>query len=716
MIKKYGSINGSAISDEEEPLVSGNTRVPSTKVAIYSFHAQAVIALLLFVTIVFHMMSALPATSVWFAIIVVTLTALMTRSDKLRQRFGKLQRFLYIFSSIFLWLPLFFTYRDYQHLSSLGDRMILGLVSLYTLLSLGESLFVSLPVSNDGDGPLPDSRKTLSRGAMITMLKPYVWPDETSDSAVLNRFRASMTWVCVILSKICNLTSPLFLGWASTALAHEDYSKTIEYSILFSFIQFLGSAFKEGQSLLYLKVAQAAFVQLSETTFVHLHSLSLDWHLRKKLGEVIRSMDRGIAACDNLMKYLFLWLVPALVECLVVCIIFATYFQYVPLAVAVFYFVWMYIVWTIVVTLWRKKFRKAVVKSDNEWHDRCTDSLVNFETVKFFTAEEYECQRFGASVREYQKGSVNVQASLSFLNVSQRLILQICLAVALSMAAMGIKQRVDCCVDHGCDSGVSKCCQAIDTNTCPGMQVGDFVAVLSYVVQLFQPLNFLGSVYNSIVMSIIDLTNLSQLLAESPDVTDAPDSLPLPQVNQEDPDVAVEFDNVNFHYPTQPESKGLKGITFKMKRGTTTAIVGPTGAGKTTISRLFFRFYDVLGGAIKVNGKDVRSISQKSLRGAIGVVPQNVLDEATSALDSITENSIQEALDRLGNHRTVLVIAHRLGTIRNADNILVLKDGVVAEEGNHDQLLDKNGVYAEMWNMQLHSNAGSQVGLDALTE
>lgn len=322
------------------------------------------------------------------------------------------------------------------------------------------------------------------------------------------------------------------------------------------------------------------------------------------------------------------------------------------------------------------------------------------------------------------------------------------------------------------------------------MEVGDFVAVLTYVIQLFQPLNFLGSVYNAVVMAIIDLTNLSELLAETPDVQDAQDALLLSETNKDDPDIAVEFDNVFFHYPTQPESKGLKGVSFKMKRGTTTAIVGPTGAGKTTISRLFFRFYDVLGGAIKVNGKDVRSISQKSLRGAIGVVPQNacmfndtiranlrygrrdatqenldqaatdaqlldfitsldlgwdtmvgdrglklsggeqqraaiarcllkdppfvLLDEATSALDTLTENSIQEALDRLGNHRTVLVIAHRLGTIRNADQILVLKDGVVAEKGTHDQLLDMNGVYAEMWNMQLHSNTGSQGSLNAL--
>jgi len=383
----------------------------------------------------------------------------------------------------------------------------------------------------------------------------------------------------------------------------------------------------------------------------------------------------------------------------------------------------------------------------------------------------------------------------------------LCLASALGLSAMGIQKRVDCCVlVEGCpDSAVSECCRESD---CPGMQVGDFVAVLTYTIQLFQPLNFLGSVYNAVVMAIIDLTNLSELLAEDPDVVDSPDAIPLPapkrkkssgsedgsqdgEEDDDDEDIAVEFENVHFHYPSQNSNKGLKGVSFKMKRGTTTAIVGPTGAGKTTISRLFFRFYDVLRGSVKVNGQDVRAITQASLRGAIGVVPQTasmfndtiranlrygrrdatqeeldqaardaqllgfietldegwetmvgdrglklsggekqraaiarcllkdppfvLLDEATSALDTLTEKSVQEALDRLGSHRTVLVIAHRLGTIRNADNILVLKDGVVAEEGTHDELLEKNGVYAEMWNMQLNSTSDSRVSLTSTT-
>jgi ATP-binding cassette subfamily B protein len=293
-------------------------------------------------------------------------------------------------------------------------------------------------------------------------------------------------------------------------------------------------------------------------------------------------------------------------------------------------------------------------------------------------------------------------------------------------------------------------------------------------------------------MALIDLANLSELLTESPDVCDAPDAMDLPTPSEIDSDTVVEFDNVKFHYPTQPDTKGLKGLSFKMKRGTVTAVVGPTGEGKTTVSRLLFRFYDVIGGAVKVNGVDVRSLKQKSLRGAIGVVPQNtslfndtlknnikygkqdatddevmqviedaqlkdfvdslpegwdtmvgdrglklsggekqrtaiarcllknpsivVLDEATSALDTVTENSVQDALDRLGSDRTVLVIAHRLGTIREADNIIVLGDGVVAEQGTHDELMEREGgKYAEMWNMQLHSARGNKKSTESLT-
>lgn len=710
--------------------------------------------------------------------------------DYERARFSTLQRMLFVLSTSITMLGNIVLIAKPPLLSSEPttiDYLIMAVLIAYFFLAVLESKIFQNPiVFTEGQ-----KKAHLGRGLLI-ILKPYFWPGKSATSALLNRTRAILTWVCVAGSKACTLAAPIYLGKASTALARFDYRDCVINAIYYCMLQFGYSFLKECQSLIYLKVAQAAFVQLSEISFYHLHSLSLDWHLRKKLGEVIRSMDRGILSCDILMKYLFLWLIPAIVECIFVCIIFATYFNYLPLAMTIFTFVFLYMTWTIVLTLWRKKFRKSVAKSDNDWHDRCTDSLINFETVKFFTAEQYEMQRFSDSVKEYQSSSVNVQASLSFLNVTQSMLMQLCLAISLALAANGIRERFNCCLDNGCEvSGLVECCST-KGNVCGGMEVGDFVAVLTYTLNLFGPLNFLGSVYNAIVMALVDLRNLSELLAEEPDLVDDPKAIELPKENATDPNVAVEFDNVVFKYPTQTEGMGLTGVSFKMMRGTTTAVVGSTGAGKTTISRLLFRFYDADGGAVKVNGVDVRKVSQTSLREVIGVVPQAtslfnntiksnilygrrdatdeeleevaesaqlinfirslpdgwesmvgdrglklsggekqrtaiarcllkdppfvVLDEATSALDTVTENSIQQALDVLGNERTCLVIAHRLGTIRNADNIVVLGDGVVLEQGTHDELLEKNGKYAEMWNMQLHSTGGNSSSSPDLKE
>lgn len=715
--------------------------------------------------------------------------ALLAYRDYKRERFISIQRMLFVVSacitmlgcSILLW-------NNDSTTATTIDYIVVSVLIAYFILALLESkIFQStaaLAAQLEAHEASIHKKRHMGRGLLI-ILKPYFWPAKTATSALLNRTRAVMTWFCVAGAKGCSLASPIFLGRASTALAKFDYRECVKNAIIYCVFQFCSIFLKECQSLVYLRVAQAAFVQLSEISFYHLHSLSLDWHLKKKLGEVIRSMDRGILSCDILMKYLFLWLIPAILECILVCVIFATVFDYLPLALTIFTFVFLYMTWTIVVTLWRKKFRKSVAKSDNDWHDRCTDSLINFETVKYFTAERYEMERFSDSVKQYQSSSVDVQASLSFLNTTQALLMQCCLAMSLALAANGIKERFDCCLDNGCElNNLVECCST-KGDACGGMQVGDFVAVLTYTLQLFGPLNFLGSVYNAIVMALVDLRNLSELLAEEPDLKDAPDATIIPERNASNPNVAVEFDNVSFKYPSQTEGMGLTGVSFKMMRGTTTAVVGSTGAGKTTISRLLFRFYDVDGGAVKVNGVDVRTVTQHSLRHLIGVVPQTtslfndtiknnilygrkdatdeeldqvansaqlinfirslpdgwetmvgdrglklsggekqrtaiarcllkdppfvVLDEATSALDTVTENSIQQALDVLGSERTCLVIAHRLGTIRNADNIVVLGDGVVLEQGTHDELLSKNGKYAEMWNMQLHSTSDDHV-------
>ena len=629
--------------EEEEPITKLEAAIPPislmTHVILFGYFLSATV-LTSISTRPAYVDAIYDSIPLGCASVAVLMGIILNLLDFHRTRFSSLQRMLYSMSALILWtgcivliaMPASSTEVVSGNTNpTTVDIVTITCLSIYAILAIAEGRIVRKPKVSIKDG----KKAKLNKRALLIILKPYFWPNKTATSATLNRIRAITTWLCVVCAKACSLTSPILLGTASTALTRFDYETAIRYSIYYALMQLAASTFKECQSLVYLRVGQAAFVQLSELSFNHLHSLSLDWHLRKKLGEVIRSMDRGIAACDMLMKYLFLWLVPAVAEMIMVTIIFASYFDYFPIAISVFFFVVFYMFWTIIVTLWRKKFRKQVAKSDNDWHDRCTDSLVNFETVKYFTAEEYEKNRFAKSVETYQKGSVNVQGSLSFLNISQQVLLQACLATSLSLAVISIRDRQDCCVAAGCAEPNSSCCSSL-SDICPGLEVGDFVTVLVYTVNLFMPLNYLGSVYGMIVMSLVDLANLSELLAEDPDVVDAPDAMEMPPKDTSSPDAVVEFDDVRFHYPTQPDTKGLKGLSFKMKRGTVTAVVGPTGEGKTTVSRLLFRFYDVLGGAVKVNGVDVRSLKQKSLRGSIGVVPQN-----TSLFNDTLKNNIR---------------------------------------------------------------------------
>lgn len=486
------------MKDEEQPLLLSTGLPPSASTAYLSLKQRNVLFLtawaglgLLFLVAAVHAVvqrgvgtsSIYPSPLLYSTATVLFLEGGLLAFDWKRQRYGIVQRFFHILTALTLWSVYALLWLQKKAVGTpstamavVVDGVLLTAATFNVILTVSEgwvtSHYVAPPIIKATTTPL--KRSQLSWSAIYILAKPYVWPDATDSSAVANRLRAIGTWFCVIASKVCGLYSPLYLGWASTALAHQDYQACIRYAIRYSAISWLGSTFREGQSLIYLKVAQAAFVQLSETAFGHLHSLSLDWHLRKKLGEVLRSMDRGIAACDTLMKYLCLWLIPAIVECLVVCIIFATYFKYLPLGVTVFYFVFAYIVWTIAVTVWRKKFRKALVQHDNDWHDRFTDSLINFETVKFFTAEQYEMDRFADAVSKFQAGSVDVQGSLSFLNISQQVLLKICLALALSLAAMGIQKRIDCCVKIvGCESGVSDCCQSVSQQVCPGSKYFD---------------------------------------------------------------------------------------------------------------------------------------------------------------------------------------------------------------------------------------------------
>ena len=610
------------------------------------------------------------------------------------------------------------------------------------------------------DGAAP--KRELSMGDILVLLKPYFWP-----RAWGGRLAVFSTLFFVAASKVCTVVSPLLLATAANAVANGDPpSKAMKCALFYAGLSFASKVLKEAQSLAYLRVQKYAFVDLASDTFRHLHSLSLQWALSKKMGEVVRVTDRGIAGCNTFMQYGVLYIGPSIAEALAVCILFYVHFQLWTLSVLVFGSVVAYAVVTIKLTLWRKQFRAQMNKSDNQWHDRLTDSLVNFETVKYFTAEAYECKKFAEKISTYQQSSVEVQASLSFLNIIQQVILCGTLGGALALSAQAV---------HDGRSSV-----------------GGFVAVNVWVVNLFAPLNFLGTVYNALITAMVDLHNLSELLAEPPLVEDAPNAMTQLVPTSASSEVhnkgalSVEFADVHFHYPgTSAAHGGLRGVSFFVPAGGSLGIVGPTGAGKTTVGRLLFRFFDVHAGSVSVGGVDARTVTQRALRSLMGVVPQDtvlfndtleynicygkpvtatcaerddaakraalwpfisrlelgwetvvgerglklsggekqrvaiarlfvknppivLLDEATSALDSKTETAIQDALKELSETRTSISIAHRLGTIRKCDSILVLAEGTVLEQGSHEDLILKNGEYASMWKAQLASSTGDE--------
>lgn len=630
---------------------------------------------------------------------------------------------------------------------------------------------------------------------LMFVLKPFFWPNEGTEGMFVNRVRASSTWFSVLSGRICSIYAPFFIQDATNSLVAGDYDDAVINILSYVMLRIGASGFKELQGALYVGVKQQGSIQLTLDTFIHIHSLSLSWHLNKKTGGVMKSLDRGVAAVNQLVMWLFLYLIPAMAEALAVIVLFFVSFNQWEVAVTILGGVVLYFYVTIRITIWRKKFREKQNKYDNDFHDKAQDSIVNFETVKYFTAEKYEANRYLESVTKYEKNVSNTMNSMQLLNFVQQLILNATMLGALILCA-GAVYRDE-------------------------MSLGGWVAVMAWIIQIFQPLNFLGSIYSGIVQALIDVRNLTELLNEEPDIVDKPDATDIPffasqmrarlsnsvkagrsssvgsnSDNMESEKekaldnrdlsmgVGVEFKDVDFHYPSQPEEKGLKKVSFTMPAGSTTAIVGGTGAGKTTLSRLLFRFYDPKDGLVLIDGQDVTKSTQKSVRGMIGIVPQDtvlfndtirynirygrqdateeeirqaaesaqildfiesmpegfdtvvgerglklsggekqrvaiarcllknppivVLDEATSALDTVTENSVQEALDTLGTNRTVLIIAHRLSTIKHADQIVAMDNGRVAEVGSHEELCGKvDGIYAKLWSMQQRSNASS---------
>ena len=583
----------------------------------------------------------------------------------------------------------------------------------------------------------PDSGPRNDLNTIRTLL-PYLWPKHLIEFKV----RVVVAVVLLVAAKAINVAVPLFYKNAVDALSPGTAAVVavpVALLVAYGLARVLSQAFGELRDAVFAKVAQRAIREAGLKTFRHLHKLSLRFHLDRKTGGVSRAIERGTKGIEFLLNFMLFNVIPTLLEVLLVCAILWKFYG-VAYAVVTFAAIAGFIAWTLMVTEWRIKFRRQMNESDSDAMTKAVDSLLNYETVKYFGNETHEARRFDGALRTYEEAAVRSKTSLATLNVGQGAFVSLGLIVVMVMAG------------HGVVDGT--------------MTLGDFVLVNSYLIQLFLPLNFLGFVYREIKQSLTDMEQMFGLLDEPAEVVDAPDAQPLGGDGGE-----VVFEDVFFDY--DPRRPVLKGVSFTVPAGKTVAIVGSTGAGKSTISRLLYRFYDVTGGRIVIDGQDIRGVTQESLRAAIGVVPQDTVlfndtvyyniaygrpdatpaevenagrlarihdflarqpdgyqtmvgerglklsggekqrvaiartilkgprilmfDEATSALDTHTEREIQESLREVSEGRTTLVIAHRLSTVIDADEIVVLEEGRVVERGSHTELLVLGESYARMW-------------------
>ena len=575
------------------------------------------------------------------------------------------------------------------------------------------------------------------------LLLPYLWPKKRADL----KTRVSFAVIALVLAKIANVTTPLILGASVNSLT--ELSSGINLFMLvpvaliigYGIARIITFAFVEIRDALFSKVSQHSIRQISLNIFKHVHSLSLQFHLNRQTGALAKFIDRGTKGIDFLLRYVLFNIVPTFFEIFLVSgILFYLYGPW--YAVITLTTVTIYSYLTFQITEWRNEFRRKMNQADNDVNTKMIDSLLNFETVKYFNNEQFEFKRLDKSLEEYEIAANKTRHALSLLNVSQTLVIMTGITIMLVMSAYGIKNG--------------------------DIDVGGFVVINAYMLQLYQPLSFLGSVYREIRQALTDMENMFSLLDISPAIRNTLNKLPQSNIAE------IKFDNVSFDYDVRRTI--INNISFTVPNGKKVAIVGPTGAGKSTISRLLFKFYEPKSGGIYINNVNTNTISQESLREIIGVVPQDTVlfndtiyyniaygkagstkeevisaaknadihdfisilpdgyetivgerglklsggekqrvaiartilknpkifffDEATSALDTSTEKEIQKNLENVSKNKTTLIIAHRLSTAANADNIIVLDGGAIVEQGTHESLLAQKGKYLEMWGKQ----------------
>jgi len=588
-------------------------------------------------------------------------------------------------------------------------------------------------------GEAPTGARLVDGLRAMASLGPYLWPRDSLE------LRARVVFAVGLLfaAKIVNILVPLFYKHAVDALSGANLAAVPIALILgYGIARILALGFNELRDAVFAKVGQRAVRRVALSVFRHIHNLSLRFHLERRTGAVSRSVERGTRAIEFLLSFLIFNVVPTLFEVLAVCAILWRLYDW-EFAAVTLATILLYIGYTFAVTDWRVRFRREMNERDSEANTKAVDSLLNYETVKYFANEEHEAQRFDRSLAAYERAAVKSGTTLAALNIGQGAIIAIGLVGVMVLAGYGVAAG--------------------------RMTVGDFVLVNTYLIQLYTPLGFLGVVYRNIKQSLTDLEQMTTLLKVEAEVVDRPGASALDVRRGE-----VAFRHVDFRY--DPRRAILADVDFRVEPGAKLAIVGPTGAGKSTITRLLFRFYDIDAGAIEIDGQDLREVTQDSLRRAIGVVPQDtvlfndtiyyniaygrpgasraeieeaarlahihdfitglpdgydttvgerglklsggekqrvaiarvilkaprilIFDEATSALDTKTEREIQANLAEVAAGRTTLVIAHRLSTVVDADEILVLEHGRVVERGSHRALIDRGGVYAAMWARQ----------------